>query len=66
MEEKFIFLKQYTTTDNVDDFRYVNKDEELIQVALTEQEIIDNGISSYPDNSVFYIIDKNIFKIYNT
>jgi len=65
-KEKFVFLKQYTTTDDVDDFRYVNKDEELIQVVLTEQEIIDNGITSYPDNSVFYIIDKNIFKTYNT
>ena len=64
--EQFIFLKQYTTTDDVDDFRYVNKEEELIQAVLTEQEITDSGISSYPDNSVFYIIDKNIFKTYNT
>ena len=65
-KEKFIFQKQYTTTDNVEDFRYVSAVDELIQVVLTEQEITDNGIGSYPDNSVFYIIDKNIFKQYNT
>ena len=63
--EKFIFLKQYTTTDNVDDYRYVSATDELIQVVLTEAEITNNGISSYPDNSVFYIIDKDIFKQYN-
>jgi len=65
-KEKFIFLKQYTTTDNVDDFRYVDSTDELIQVVLTEQEVIDNGITSYPENSVFYMINKNIFKQYNT
>jgi hypothetical protein len=64
--EKFIFLKQYTTTDNVEDFRYVNAVDESIQVVLTETEITDNGLTSYPDNSVFYIVDKNIFKQYNT
>ena len=64
--EKFIFLKEYTTTDNVDDFRYVSATDELIQVVLTEQEIIDTGVTSYPEGSVFYIIDKNIFKQYNT
>ena len=64
-KEKFIFLKQYTTTDNVDDFRYVNATDELIQVVLNEQEVIDNGITSYPTGSVFYMIDKNIFKQYN-
>ena len=66
VKEKFIFQKEYTTTDNVDDFRYVNAIEENIQVVLNEQEITDNGVGSYPDNSVFYQIDKNIFKIYNT
>ena len=64
--EKFVFLKQYTTTDNVDDFRYVNATSELIQVVLNEQEIIDNGITSYPEDSVFYIIDKNIFKQFDS
>ena len=62
---KWIFLKSYTTTDNVDDFRYVGQTEENIQVVANEQEIIDNGPGSYPDGSVFYIIDKNIFKTYN-
>ena len=64
-KQKFIFLKQYTTTDDVDDFRYVSATDELIQVVSNEQEIIDNGISSYAEDSVFYMIDKNIFKQYN-
>ena len=62
---KFIFQKQYTTTDEVEDFRYVDQTEENIVVVDTENTITSNGIESYPDNSIFYIIDKNIFKIYN-
>jgi hypothetical protein len=63
--EKWIFLKKYTTTDNVDDFKYVNATDELIQIVASQTEIEDNGILSYPEDSVFYIIDKNIFKVYN-
>jgi hypothetical protein len=63
--KKYIFLKKYITTDNVDDFRYVDQTTENIQVVDNEAEITDNGIGSYPDNSVFYQIDKNIFKVYN-
>ena len=64
--KKYIFLKQYTTTDNVDDFRYVDQLTENIQVVANEAEVTSNGVGSYPDNSVFYQIDKNIFKVYNT
>jgi len=64
--KKYIFLKQYTTTDNVDDFRYVDQSTENIQVVANEAEVTNNGVGSYPDNSVFYQIDKNIFKVYNT
>lgn len=64
-KQKWIFLKQYTTTDNVEDFRYVNAVDEGIVVVENQTEIDDNGILSYPDNTVFYIIDKNIFKTYN-
>ena len=65
-KNKFIFLKEYTTTDDIDDFRYVDAASELITPVLNEQEIIDNGVTTYPDNSVFYIINKDIFKVYNT
>jgi hypothetical protein len=63
--KKYIFLKKYITTDNVDDFRYVDQTTENIQVVDNEAEVTDNGIGSYPDNSVFYQVDKNIFKVYN-
>jgi hypothetical protein len=65
-KEKWIFLKQYTTTDNVEDFRYVNATDEGIVIVESQTEIEDNGVLSYPANSVFYMIDKNIFKVYNT
>jgi hypothetical protein len=63
---KYVFLKKYVTTDNIDDFRYVDQTTENIQVVANQVEITDNGIGSYPDNSVFYQIDKDIFKVYNT
>jgi len=66
VSDKFIFQKKYTTTDNVEDYRYVDAFDENIQVVNTETDITTNGIDSYPANSVFYIIDTNIFKVYNT
>ena len=66
LKERFIFLKQYTTTDNVDDFRYVNADDENIVVVNNQTEIDDNGILSYNENTVFYYINNDIFKVYNT
>jgi hypothetical protein len=62
---KWIFLEKYTTTDNVDDFRYVSASDANITVVADEQEIEDNGIMSYPANTVFYIVNKNIFKQQN-
>lgn len=65
-KQKWIFLKKYTTTDNVEDFRYVDAVTEGIVIVLNQDEITDNGILSYPENTVFYLIDKNIFKVYDT
>ena len=63
---KFIYQKQYTTTDAVEDFRYVDAVDEKITAVATETVITDTGIESYATGTVFYIIDKNIFKVYNT
>jgi len=63
---KWIFLEKYTTTDNVDDFRYVSETDANITVVPSEQTIMDNGVLSYANNTLFYIVDKNIFKTYNT
>jgi hypothetical protein len=63
---QWIFLEKYTTTDNVDDFRYVSEDAANIIIEGTEQTILDNGVLSYPSGTLFYIVDKNVFKRYNT
>jgi hypothetical protein len=63
---QWIFQKKYITTDDVEDFRYVNRVDEKIVTVLNEAEILTNGVLSYDEGTVFYQIDKNIFKIYNT
>jgi uncharacterized membrane protein YgcG len=65
IRSKWIFQKKYTTTDNIEDFRYVNQSEEKIEVVLNEEEIFDNGVLNYDEGTVFYQTDKNIFKTYN-
>jgi hypothetical protein len=63
---QWIFQKKYTTTDDVDDFRYVDEAEEKITIVLNEEEIFTTGVLNYTDGTVFYQIDKNIFKTYNS
>ena len=65
-DQNCIFLKQYITTDNVEDFRYVDATvQENIVTVLNQEEIDDTGILNYSEDSIFYYIDKNIFKTYN-
>ena len=66
VRSQWIFQKKYTTTDDVEDFRYVSSVEEKIVVVLNEQEILTTGILNYELGSTFYQVDKNIFKTYNT
>lgn len=63
---QWIFQKKYTTTDDVEDFRYVNEAEEKIAIVLNEEEILTTGVLNYDAGTVFYQIDKNIFKTYNS
>jgi hypothetical protein len=63
---QWIFQKKYTTTDDVEDFRYVNEAEEKIAIVLNEEEISTTGVLNYDVGTVFYQIDKNIFKTYNS
>jgi hypothetical protein len=63
---QWVFQKKYTTTDDVEDFKYVNQAEEKIVVVLNEEEIFTTGVLNYDEGTVFYQIDKNIFKIYNS
>jgi hypothetical protein len=63
---RWIFQKRYTTTDDVEDFRYVSAEEEKIEIVLNEEEIFDTGVLNYDEGTIFYQVDKNIFKVYNT
>lgn len=59
--QKYIFQKKYVTQDNIDDFRYVNQNDENIVVVNTEENI--GPYSNYANNTVFYIINDEVFKI---
>ena len=58
---KFIFQKKYTTSDNVEDFRYVNQDLEGILV-FSNEDIID-PLSTYNEGQIFYFVNSNLFKV---
>lgn len=58
---KFIFLKKYITSDNAEDFRYVNQSSEGILVLDSESDI--QPLSSYNEGQVFYFVDSNLFKV---
>lgn len=58
---KYVFQKRYTTSDGIEDFRYIDATEENIRVVATESNI--GSFSSYEDGTIFYIIDTNVFKV---
>jgi hypothetical protein len=59
--EKFIFQKSYITADGVDDFRYVDQEEENINIVSIERDI--GAYSQYSDGTVFYIVDRDTFRV---
>jgi len=61
---KYIFEKKYTTTDGVEDFKYVKANVENISVLTTESAM--NAYSSYDALEVFYYIDTGLFKQLST
>jgi hypothetical protein len=62
---KWIFQEQYTTTDGVEDFRYVKQSDAQIQVYANEAEVNALGLISFLDQTIFYFYETNVFKIYN-
>ena len=60
---KLIFLQKYTTTDNVEDFKYISQSEANILVFDSESNI--DPLSVYNDGQVFYFVDEEVFKILN-
>lgn len=61
---KYIFQKKYTTSDNLEDFKYVNQTSEGILVFNNQGQI--GAASQYENEQVFYFTDNNLFKIFNS
>ena len=60
---RFVFQKQYITSENLEDFKYVSQSEEGIIVVNNEGQI--GSLSAYGDGQLFYLIESNLFKKYN-
>jgi hypothetical protein len=58
---KFIFQKAYENTDGVEDFRYVSQEIANIIVVAIETDI--GAYSQYDDGTVFYIIERDTFRV---
>lgn len=63
-EQKLIFLKKYTTNDNVEEFRFFNNKDNTIIVKTNEAAI--GAYSQYEkEGQIFYLYDEQIFKQLN-
>jgi len=60
---KFIFQKKYITADNLEDYKYVDQNNEGIIVVNNEGQI--GAVSQYDDNQVFYLSESKLFKVLN-
>jgi len=60
---KWVFTKKYVTTDNIDDYKYVDNDSENITVV--ENEGLVGSLSGLADGKTFYIVATDVFKKYN-
>ena len=62
VNSKFVFLKKYVTSDNIEDFKYVDNDIENISVVTNDSFIQTSGM---PNGKVFYVANTDVFKVYN-
>jgi hypothetical protein len=60
-DKKFIFHRAYQNTDGVEDFQYVDQEASNITVVETETDIGPYGLIA--DASVFYIVDRDTFRV---
>ena len=60
---KFIFQKKYITADNLEDYKYVDQNNEGIIVVNNEGQI--GAVSQYDDNQIFYLSESKLFKVLN-
>ena len=62
VNSKFIFLKKYITSDNIEDFKYCDNADENITVVTNDGFI---QLSGMPTGKVFYVVSTEVFKKYN-
>lgn len=60
---KYVFLEKVTTTDGVEDFRYVSAS--TINIIILQNIASLAPLSSYTDRQLFYFVEENIFQILN-
>lgn len=57
---KYVFQEKYITSDNTEDFRYINKQDAGITILQSETEL--NALSTYDEGDIFYFADTDVFK----
>jgi len=62
-DTKLVFLKQITSTEGINDFVYVSKDE--INVIVLTQKASIGALSQYDDEQLFYYVAEDLFERYN-
>ena len=60
--DKIIFQEKYTTSDNVEDYRYFSNSNNEIKIVNNQGSI--GSFSQYSDGQVFYLREENVFKKY--
>jgi hypothetical protein len=63
-QSKWVFTKKYVTTDNIDDYKYVDNAIENITVVANESLV--GSLSGQTNGKVFYIETPGVFKKYNS
>ena len=61
---KYVFLKKYTTSDGIDDYKYM--DNSANAVLVKQNESLVGALSSYTDGQVFYLVVEDVFKVYSS
>ena len=61
---KYIFQKKYTTSDGIEDYKYMDNSSNAVQVKQSESVV--GALSSYTDGQVFYLVTEGVFKMYSS
>src|SRR6056300_334486 len=61
---KYVFQKKITTTDGVDDYNYV--DNAIENIVIKQNEASVGALSAYANAQIFYLVDSDIFKKYDS